>query len=129
VDSRVQDWNIVITDTVADNASSGAFVLGNAKVSLDDFEPRDVRMALTREGEEVSSGLGTASLGDPLTALAWLARTAIEYGAPLRAGDIILSGALGPLVPVAPGDVIEATVEPLGTVTTRFGKGAADDTH
>jgi 2-keto-4-pentenoate hydratase len=127
VDSRVHGWDIAITDTVADNASSGAFVLGSAQVSLSDFEPRQVRMALTRAGETVSTGLGTASLGDPLTAVAWLAQTAVEYGAPLRAGEIILSGALGPLVPVLPGDTLVATVEPLGPVTTRFGKGEADE--
>jgi len=123
VDSRVRDWDIVITDTVADNASSGAFVLGDAQVRLTDFEPRDVTMTLVRDGQEVSSGTGVACLGDPLAALAWLARTAARYGAPLRAGDIVLSGALGPLVPVEPGQVLTATISSLGTVTARFGEG------
>jgi 2-keto-4-pentenoate hydratase len=125
VDSRVRHWDIAITDTVADNASSGVFVLGDAEVGLDAFEPRDVTMTLVRAGEEVSSGTGAACLGDPLTALAWLARTAASYGAPLRAGDIVLSGALGPLVPVAPGDVLTATITSLGTVTATFGEGDA----
>lgn len=123
VDSRVRDWDIAITDTVADNASSGAFVLGDARVGLADFEPRDVTMTLVRDGEEVSSGTGAACLGDPLAALAWLARTAAQYGEPLHAGDIVLSGALGPLVPVAPGQVFTATISSLGTVTARFGEG------
>jgi 2-keto-4-pentenoate hydratase len=120
VDSRVAGWDIAITDTVADNASSGVFVLGAAAVALDDFVPRAVTMTLVRAGEVVSSGTGAACLGDPLAALAWLARTAARYGAPLRAGDVVLSGALGPLVPVAPGEVITATVSSLGTVTARF---------
>lgn len=123
VDSRVRDWDIVITDTVADNASSGAFVLGEAERGLDAFEPREATMTLTRNGETASTGLGTACLGDPLLALAWLARTAIEYGAPLRAGDIVLSGALGPLVPVGPGDRLEASIVPLGTVAAGFDQG------
>ncbi len=103
VDSRVRDWDIVITDTVADNASSGVFVVGESRVGLNDFEPRDVTMTLLRDGEQVSSGTGAACLGDPLNAVAWLANTAAKYGSPLRAGDIILSGALGPLAPVGPG--------------------------
>lgn len=121
VDSRVRDWDITIADTVADNASSGAFVLGTEEVPLTDFEPRDVTMTLVGDGRELSSGTGAACLGDPLAALAWLARTAVEYGAPLRRGDVILSGALGPLVPVGPGDTVTATISSLGTVTARFG--------
>jgi 2-keto-4-pentenoate hydratase len=123
VDSRVRDWDIEITDTVADNASSGAFVLGAARVPLSEFEPREVRMTMTRDGEEVSAGTGAACLGDPLAALAWLARTASQYGAPLRAGDVVLSGALGPLVAVAPGDLITAEISALGSVTASFDQG------
>lgn len=123
VDSRVRDWDIKITDTVADNASSGAFVLGAAQVPLTDFEPREVEMTMTRAGQEVSSGTGAACLGDPLNALAWLARAATHYGTPLQAGDIVLSGALGPLVPVGPGEILTATISPLGTATARFDEG------
>ena len=110
VDSRVRDWDVAITDTIADNASSGVFVLGDAKVPLTDFEPREVTMTLTRAGERISSGAGVACLGDPLHAVAWLARAAAHYDSPLRAGDIVLSGALGPLTPVLPGDVLEAEI-------------------
>ncbi len=123
VDSRVRDWDITIADTVGDNASSGAFVLGNARLGLDEFEPKDVTMSLTGDGEELSFGVGAACLGDPLNALAWLARTALEVGSPLRAGDIILSGALGPLAPIKPGQTLTATITSLGTVTARFSEG------
>ena len=122
VDSRIADWDIAITDTIADNASSGVFVLGREALTLEHFEPVDVVMEMIRNGETVSRGNGWACLDDPLNALAWLARTAIDVGSPLRAGDIVLSGALGPMIPVEPGDVIEAKIEPLGSLSVRFSK-------
>ncbi|MFE5286006.1 2-keto-4-pentenoate hydratase [Nocardia sp. NPDC056611] len=103
VDSRIADWDITFGDTVADNASSGWFALGTQRLSLDEFEPRDVAMAMTFDDEVVAVGTGSACLGDPLNALAWLARTAREFGAPLQAGEIILTGALGPMAPLRPG--------------------------
>jgi 2-keto-4-pentenoate hydratase len=122
VDSRIADWKIGITDTVADNASSGVFVVGAVGTPLSAVEPVDVTMTLRRgaDGEVVSRGTGADCLGDPLNALAWLAATLLEVGTPLRAGDLVLSGALGPMVPVAPGDVFAADIAPLGTVTARF---------
>lgn len=120
VDSRVADWQIKITDTVADNASSGLYVLGDKKVSLADLEPVEVQMSMTQDGEVVSEGNGSMCLGDPLIALSWLARIAREYGQPLTAGQVVLSGALGPMVPAPPGSTFEATIHPLGTVTARF---------
>jgi len=120
VDSRIAGWRIGITDTVADNASSGVFVIGADGTPLDAFEPIDVTMTMRRGGEVVSQGTGRDCLGDPLNALAWLAATLIEVGTPLRAGDLVLSGALGPMVTVQPGDVFEAVIAPLGTVTARF---------
>ncbi len=116
VDSRIADWRIGFTDTVADNASSGLFVVGTDGRKLDEVEPRDVAMSLTINGEERSAGNGAACLGDPLEALRWLAVQAQRFGDPLRAGHLILSGALGPFVPFAPGDRVEATIsgfEPL----------------
>ncbi|MEV6542000.1 fumarylacetoacetate hydrolase family protein [Streptomyces sp. NPDC051665] len=120
VDSRVADWDIAITDTVADNASSGLFVLGGERVELKEFEPRDVTMRLYADGKLASEGDGTACLGDPLAALLWLARTAREFGDPLRAGQVVLSGALGPLVPTPPGVTVRAEMSGLGTVSATF---------
>jgi 2-keto-4-pentenoate hydratase len=120
VDSRIADWRIGITDTIADNASSGVFVVGTTGTPLDAVEPADVTMTMRRGGEVVSRGTGRDCLGDPLNALAWLAATAIDVGTPLRAGDLVLSGALGPMVDVRAGDLFDATVTPLGTVMVRF---------
>jgi len=120
VDSRVADWDIAITDTVADNASSGLFVLGDEQITLKEFEPRDVTMRLYADGALASEGTGAACLGDPLAALLWLARIAREFGDPLRAGQVILSGALGPLVPTPPGTTVRAEMSGLGTVTATF---------
>ena len=116
VDSRIERWDIGFTDTVADNASSGLYVVGAEGRRLDEFEPRDVDMSLSINGEERSSGNGAACLGDPLEALRWLAVQAFRFGDPLRAGHLVLSGALGPFVPFAPGDRVEASIsgfEPL----------------
>ena len=120
VDSRVAGWDITIADTIADNASSGLFVLGPARLGLDALEPVGIRMEMTVDGEVVSTGSGAACLGDPLAALAWLAETARDFGDPLRAGEVILSGALGPMVPVTPGIRVHATLSGLGEVSVRF---------
>ena len=120
VDSRVAGWDIRITDTVADNASSGLFVLGDRPANLADVEPRDVTMRMFINDTCVSEGDGAACLGDPLEALLWLARTAREYGEPLRAGQVVLSGALGAMAPVRPGDTVRAEISSLGTVTAHF---------
>lgn len=120
VDSRIADWAIGFTDTVADNASSGLFVVGQEGRTLDDLEPRDVTMSLSVNGEERSAGTGAACLGDPLEALRWLAVQAQRFGDPLRAGHLILSGALGPFVPFAPGDRVEATISGFAPLTATF---------
>lgn len=120
VDSRIAGWDISFADTVADNASSGLFVLGARPLPLDAVEPSTVAMTMTMDGEPVSSGHGTACLGDPLAALAWLAGTAARFGDPLRAGDIVLSGALGPMAVVRPGTVVHADIGPLGGVSVTF---------
>lgn len=122
VDSRIADWDITIVDTIADNASSGLFVVAAERVTLDQFEPRTVEMRMYADDALVSEGTGAACLGDPLHALAWLARTARSYGAPLRAGQIILSGALGPMVPAPPGARIRAEIGPLGSISATFSK-------
>lgn len=120
VDSRIRDWDITFGDTVADNASSGLFVLAPEGQTLEQVEPVEVEMRLTRNGEEVSTGNGAACLNDPLEALVWLARTLVEMGDPLRAGDIVLSGALGPMVTVGASDRFEAEISGLGRVSVTF---------
>jgi 2-keto-4-pentenoate hydratase len=120
VDSRIANWDLTIADTVADNASSGLFVLAKKQLPLDAFDPRAVTMRMTADGLVVSEGDGRACLGDPVLALVWLARTAAAFGQPLRAGQVILSGALGPMAAVGPGMRIEANIEPLGTVCATF---------
>lgn len=120
VDSRIAGWDITIADTVADNASSGLFVLADRRLTLKEFEPREVSMRLLLDGDPVSEGTGAACLGDPLAALAWLARTVRDLGEPLRAGEVVLSGALGPMVAVGPGNTVHAELSGLGPVTAVF---------
>jgi 2-keto-4-pentenoate hydratase len=117
VDSRVAGWDISIIDTVADNASSGLFTLAPERRPPAGLDLAACPMRLWRGAEEVSTGSGAACLGHPATAVAWLAATARSYGQPLRAGEIILSGALGPMVPVRPGDRFTAEIGGLGQVT------------
>jgi 2-keto-4-pentenoate hydratase len=123
VDSRIAGWDITITDTIADNASSGLFVVG-AWLPIADVVPRDVAMRLYVDGEPAVTGHGSACLGDPLLALGWLARTAAELGDPLRPGQVVLSGALGSMVPTPPGTHIRAEIDGVGTVSARFSKEA-----
>jgi 2-keto-4-pentenoate hydratase len=120
VDSRVTGWDISIVDTVADNASSGLFVLGASPRRLSEVDLRLCGMVLEHAGEPVSVGAGAACLGNPLHAVAWLAETLARAGNPLRAGDVVLSGALGPMVPVTPGAAYEARISGLGSVRTCF---------
>src|ERR1700687_2500479 len=120
VGSRIEKWNIKLLDTIADNASSGLFVLGTQPRKLDALDLRLCGMALERRGEPMSFGAGAACLGNPLNAALWLARTMVEGGSRLKAGDIIMSGALGPMVGVAPGDVFETRINGLGTVRAAF---------
>ncbi|HEV7652074.1 MAG TPA: fumarylacetoacetate hydrolase family protein [Actinophytocola sp.] len=124
VDSRIEGWDIGIVDTVADNASSGLFVLGTTPVPLGGIDLPRCEMTMRRGTEVVSAGTGAACLGDPLAAVAWLASTARRLGDPLRAGEIVLSGALGPVVPVAPGDEFHAEITGLGEVAVTFTGGA-----
>ncbi|MBO2463686.1 2-keto-4-pentenoate hydratase [Actinomadura violacea] len=122
VGSRIRDWDITLADTVADNASSGMYALGNRPVRLEDVDLRLCGMVIERRGEQLSSGTGAACLGHPLNAALWLADTLARVGRPLRAGDTVLTGALGPVVPAAPGDVFEARIDGLGDVRVAFGK-------
>lgn len=120
VGSRIANWDISIVDTIADNASSGLFVLGNERHTLADFDSRLCGMVVENRGEPLSVGAGAACLGNPLNAVIWLAREMVERGRPLSAGDIIMSGALGPMVPVTPGEVYEVRISGLGSVRAAF---------
>lgn len=120
--SRIQDWDITFGDTVADNASAGAFVLGPQRRELREFEPAAVQMTMTVDSDLVSQGDGAACLGDPLNAVVWLARTTLELGEPLLAGEVILSGALGAMRPVQAGQEVKANITGLGEVTVLMGR-------
>jgi 2-keto-4-pentenoate hydratase len=120
VDSRIADWDIGFTDTVADNASSGLYVVGPSGLPLSELEPRDVDMTLSINGEVRSSGNGAACLGDPVEALRWLAVQCHRFGDPLRAGQVVLSGALGPFVPFASGDRVEASISGFAPLVVQF---------
>lgn len=120
VDSRIRDWDISITDTIADNASSGLYVTGSDKVTLDNIDLRLCGMLVDRRGEPVSTGVGAACLGNPLNAVRWLAETMVSAGRPLKAGDLVLSGALGPMCTALPGDTFEARISGLGSVRVNF---------
>lgn len=126
VDSRIVDWDIAAVDTIADNASAAWFVLSPEGLPLGDWDLRMLRMELRRGDEVVSSGSGGDNcLGDPLQGLAWLSREAIRQGIPLRAGMLVLAGALGPMVPVAEGDSFTARIGELPEVTVHFRSSVA----
>lgn len=126
VDSRITGWDIRIQDTVADNASCGIYVLGEDKV-----DPRDVDLALAgmvakRNGDVVVTGAGAAVQGSPVNAVAWLANTLGRLGMPFLAGEVILSGALGPMFPISAGDRLEMRVGGIGACSVSFSGGAGD---
>lgn len=116
VDSRIADWKITFADTVADNGSSAFYVLSDTVKPLDGLDLWTCGMALEVNGKVASLGAGVACLGHPLEAATWLAQTLAAQGAPLRKGDVVLTGALGPMVALNPGDEVKATIGGLGTV-------------
>jgi 2-oxopent-4-enoate/cis-2-oxohex-4-enoate hydratase len=120
VDSRIEAWKIKIEDTVADNASSGLFVLGKERVSPQKVDFVTCGMVVEKNGEILSTGAGAAALGSPLVCVAWLANALGKYGTPLEAGEVILSGSLVPLEPVKAGDVMRVQIGGVGTASVRF---------
>jgi 2-oxopent-4-enoate/cis-2-oxohex-4-enoate hydratase len=120
VDSRIADWDIRIVDTVADNASCGVFVLGEARLDPRGLDLAALRARVWKNGVPLSEGLGSAVQGSPLASVAWLANTLGGYGVTLDAGDIILSGSLVPLEPAQPGDVFRTELEGVGSASVSF---------
>ncbi|MFV0462677.1 MAG: 2-keto-4-pentenoate hydratase [Nostocoides sp.] len=120
VDSRIRDWKIGLFDTIADNASSGALVLGSTPTALPEVDLRLTGANLHKNGELIGTGAGGAVLGSPITSLVWLANTVGARGVTLEAGHVILPGAVCAMVPVAAGDTVTATFAGLGSVTARF---------
>jgi 2-keto-4-pentenoate hydratase len=120
VDSRIKNWDIRLVDTIADNGSAGMYVLGTQPKLLRDLDLVQCGMVMERHGEAVSFGSGKACLGNPLAATLWLAANMVRVGRPLKAGDTIISGALGPMISTAPGDQFEVRISQLGSVRVTF---------
>jgi 2-keto-4-pentenoate hydratase len=120
IDSRILDWNIRIGDTIADNASSAGYVLGPDRVKPTDIDLRAIDARLIRNGEQVAEGRSDAVLGNPVTAVAWLARKVASFGVTLEAGHVILPGSVHRAIDVRPGDDFEAVFDGLGTVQLSF---------
>lgn len=120
VDSAIADWNITLVDTVADNASGAAYVLGMSPRRISDVDVRLCGMAMDLNGQSASIGVGAACLGSPLNAVYWLARKLAATDRPLSPGDVIMSGALGPMVPIRAGDRILAEISGFAPVSVSF---------
>jgi 2-keto-4-pentenoate hydratase len=120
IDTRITDWKIALCDTIADNASSAGFVLGAGRVAPTDIDITQIEAELTRNGEVVAKGRSDAVLGNPVTAVAWLARKVESFGVRLRAGDIVLPGSCTRAIDVRPGDNFVAEFAGLGAVRLSF---------
>jgi len=120
IDTRITDWKIKLCDTIADNASSAGWVLGTGRVSPKDIDIRNIDAVLTRNGEVVAEGRSDAVLGNPVTAVAWLARKVDQFGVRLKAGDIVLPGSCTRAIDARPGDDFVAQFDGLGSVHLSF---------
>ena len=120
IDSRINDWKIGLTDTIADNASSAGWVLGKERVAPGDIDIKGIDAVLTRNGEVIAEGRSDAVLGDPVIAVAWLARKVASFGVRLEAGDIVLPGSCTRAIDARPGDDFHAEFSGLGSVRLRF---------
>jgi len=120
VDSRIRDWKIKIQDTVADNASCGVFVLGDRAVDPRRIDLSTCGMVLEKNGEIIATGAGAAALGSPVNAVAWLVNTLGRLGIGVKAGEVILSGALAAMSPAKAGDNFRVSIGGLGSCSVRF---------
>lgn len=120
VGSRIENWDIRITDTIADNASASHWVVGHKPVKLENLDLINCKMQMEKNGKVVSEGIGSACLGSPINAMLWLAKTMARLGKPMCVGDVVLTGALGPMVSVEAGDFFRAAIEGLGEVSVKF---------
>jgi 2-keto-4-pentenoate hydratase len=120
IDSRIADWKIGLPDTIADNASSAGYVLGEARVKPSDIDVRAIDATLTLNGEQVAAGCSDAVLGNPAWSVAWLARTVARFGVRLEAGHVVLPGSCTRAYDVRAGDVATADFAGLGTVSLTF---------
>ncbi len=120
VGSRIKNWDIKIADTIADNASASHWVIGHRPVKLQDLDLINCKMKMTNNGKVVSEGMGKACLGSPINALLWLAQKMVAMKQPLKTGDLILSGAVGPMISAKAGDNFNVTIEGLGSVSVSF---------
>ncbi|MBF6214510.1 2-keto-4-pentenoate hydratase [Nocardia puris] len=120
IDSRIKDWNIGLCDTISDNASSAGYVLGAQRVAPGDLDIKGIDAVLTRNDEVVAEGRSDAVLGDPVIAVAWLARKVASFGVRLKAGDIVLPGSCTRAIDARPGDKFHAEFAGLGSVRLQF---------
>ena len=120
VDSRIENWEIKIQDTVADNASCGLFILGDKAISPRKIDLTTCGMVVDKNGSVISTGAGAAALGSPVNCVTWLANTLGKFGIPLKAGEVILSGSLVPLEPVKAGDHMRVSIGGMGSASVRF---------
>lgn len=120
VDSRIEDWQIKIQDTVADNASCGLFILGDRAIDPRKVDLSTCGMVVEKNGEIISTGAGAAALGSPVNCVTWLANTLGQFGIPLKAGEVILSGSLVPLEPVKAGDFMRVSIGGMGSASVKF---------
>jgi 2-keto-4-pentenoate hydratase len=120
IDSRILDWKIKLPDTIADNASSGLFVLGDHRVPIEEVDLPKVKMDFYKNGELINQGEGSAVLGNPANCVAWLANKLSEFGIYLKKGEVILSGALSAAIDAKPGDLFLAKFEAIGNVSVQF---------
>ncbi|WP_194817051.1 2-keto-4-pentenoate hydratase [Nocardia sp. XZ_19_385] len=120
IDSRIKDWKIGLCDTISDNASSAGWVLGPERVAPEDIDIKAIDAVLTKNGAVVAEGRSDAVLGDPVIAVAWLARKVASFGVRLKAGDIVLPGSCTRAIDAHPGDSFHAEFAGLGSVRLRF---------